>query len=398
MAINSIETATRFTGELDKLLVQKSAVGFLNDNAMHCNFCGAKTVKIPSIQLQGLGNYDKDSGFLRGNVTVSNTAYEMTQDRARSFQIDREDMDETGIANLAGEVLGEFVRTKVCPETDAYTLSKLAGVAFNRGHVIAESGSDNEYSAFLTLQSAVQEAAGFDEELVAFVDASFWASLKKSSEITKSIDVSDFAQGDVNLKVRSIDGVPIIPVSSARMKTAYTFASGNEGGFTPAENAKAIRILMLPKKAALLVKKSEQIRMFTPEQNLKADAYKFDYRVYYDAFVKTSYIDSVYAYVDAATINISSDVSATKTVTAGSISGSLSVTAAGSKDGSTLTYQWYYADDENKDNAVKISGATTSSLTIDTTLTSGVYYIFCKITADGYFTKDTRVCKLTVNA
>ena len=398
MSINSIETATRFTGELDKVLVQKSAVGFLTDNAFHANFVGAKTVKIPSIELQGLGNYDRDTGFLRGTVTISNNAYEMSQDRARSFQIDREDMDEAGVANLAGEVLGEFVRSKVCPETDAYTISKLAGVAFNKGHVTAADGSNNEYAAFMNLQSAVQEAVGYDEELVAFVDSTFWAALKQSTEVTRAIDIADFKQGDINFKVRSIDGVSVIPVSSARMKTAYTFAADEAGGFSPAENAKDIRILMMPKKAAILVKKSEKIRMFTPDQNLKADAYKFDYRVYYDAFVKTSYIDSIYAYVAAPTIIISDNVSSTKELTAGAISGSLSVTAAASDDTSVLAYQWYYADDSDKTNPTKITGATSSSWTIDTSLEADTYYVYCTVTAGGYFTKDSGVCTMTVSA
>lgn len=393
MAINSIETATRFTGELDKVLVQKSAVGFLSENAFHANFVGAKTVKIPSIELQGLGDYDRDSGFLQGTVTVSNTAYEMKQDRARSFQIDREDMDETGIANLAGEVLGEFVRTKVCPETDAYTISKLAGIAFNRGNVVSTDEAQSVYEAFINMQSSVQEAVGFDEELVAFVDSTYWAALKKSSEIAKTIDVSEFSQGDINLKVRSIDGIPIIPVSSARMKTAYDFAADNAGGFTPAENAKEIRMLMLPKKAAMLIKKSEKIRMFTPDQNLKADAYKFDYRVYYDVFVKTSYIDSVFAYVDAASVILLEEQSDIAALQEGS---TVAVSASASRDESKIEYQWYYAEDLNRTNAQKIVGATLDTLTVDSTLTSGTYYVYCVVTVDDYFTKESKVYTINI--
>ena len=387
MSINSIESATRFTGELDKVLVQKSAVGFLTDNAFHANFVGAKTVKIPSIELQGLGNYDRDSGFLQGTVTVSNTAYEMKQDRARSFQIDREDMDETGIANLAGEVLGEFVRTKVCPETDAYVLSKLAGVAFNRSHIISSDDAPNVYEAFINMQSAVQEAVGFDEELVAFVDSTYWAALKKSGEISKTIDVSEFKQGDINLKVRSIDGVPIIPVSSARMKSAYEFAANEVGGFTPAENAKDVRMIMLPKSAAMLIKKSEKIRMFTPEQNLKADAYKFDYRIYYDVFVKTSYIDSVYAYVDAASVTLANEDG----IMALQEGDSITVNATASRDGAALEYQWYCADDENGSNPQKIVGATGDTLSVDTAIAQGANYVYCVVTADGYFTVKSEI-------
>lgn len=392
MSINSIETATRFGGELDKVLVQKSSVGFLSDNAFHANFVGAKTVKIPSIDLQGLGDYDRDSGFLQGTVTVSNTAYEMSQDRARSFQIDREDMDEAGIANLAGEILGEFVRTKVCPETDAYVISKLAGVAFGRSHVISADDAQDAFAAFINMQSAVQEAVGYDEELVAFVDSKYWAELKKSNEIAKTIDVGEFKQGDINLKVRSIDGITIIPVSSARMKTAYNFAKKDAGGFVPAENAKEIRMLMLPKKAAMLIKKSEKVRMFTPEQNLKADAYKFDYRIYYDVFVKTSYIDSIFAYVDAASITIIDDNGGVMAVNGEDV---LSVSAVASREGAKVEYQWYCAEDENKTNAQKILGATSAEFDA-TSLSDDVHYIYCVVTVDDYFTKESNI--FAVNA
>ena len=56
----------------------------------------------------------------------------------------------------------------------------------------------------------------------------------------------------------------------------------------PTDDAKDIGMLILPKTAASLVKKSEKIRVFEPDTNQGADAYKFDYRVYYDTFVKKS--------------------------------------------------------------------------------------------------------------
>ena len=111
MSINSIENAARYSDELDVLFAQKSATGFFADNALATKFVGAKTVIIPDVDFQGLADYDRDTGFTRGAITVSNASYTMAMDRARSLQIDREDMDETGIANLAGKILGEYVRT-----------------------------------------------------------------------------------------------------------------------------------------------------------------------------------------------------------------------------------------------------------------------------------------------
>ena len=54
---------------------------------------------------------------------------------------------------------------------------------------------------------------------------------------------------------------------------------------------------MLPKRAASLVKKTEQVRTFDPAHNLQADAWKFDYRLYYDLFVRNSMQNSIVTYV-----------------------------------------------------------------------------------------------------
>ncbi len=293
MELNTLEFATKFAGELDKMIVQKSVTGFFADNLMRAKFVGAKTVIIPDIDFVGLADYDRDNGFSKGKMTVAHTSYTLTQDRARSLQIDREDMDETGIANLAGQIMGEYVRTKVIPEMDAYTLSKLAGIAVSKTNTKTLDLS-KVYAQFVELVNGVQAKAGFDAELVAFVNADVYAAFMNSTEIQKHITVSDFKQGEVNLKVKKINDVALIPVASDRMKTAYEDDTTN-GGLKPTSTAKNIGMLVLPKKAASLVKKSEKIRVFEPDTNQDADAYKFDYRVYYDTLVKKSNLDFIAA-------------------------------------------------------------------------------------------------------
>ena len=392
MSINSIENATRYSEELDRLFAQKSATGFFADNALAAKFVGAKTVIIPDIEFQGLADYDRDTGFSRGAITVSNSSYTMAMDRARSLQIDREDMDETGVAGLAGKILGEYVRTKVVPECDAYVISKLAGLAAARANLV-EGDVDAPLATLGELISRVRENVGYDEELVAFVDSVMYARLMNSSEISKMLNVSDFEQGDITLQVRSLDGVAIIPVVADRMKTAYDF-DNLTGGFAPQNNAKEVYMLVLPKAGAHLVKKTEQMRIFTPEQNIDADAYKFDYRIYYDVFVKKSGLDAVWGWISPS-INITAQpVSASKT--AGNITGSVSVTAAATPAGA-LTYQWYKAIDEGRNGAVKIAGATSNSMAIPTDLEAGIHYYFVKITVDGLASTYSDVAVITVS-
>lgn len=392
MAINSLENAEKYSSELDRMFAQKSATGFFADNALAAKFVGAKTVIIPDVDFQGLADYDRDTGFTKGAITVSNTSYTMAMDRARSLQIDREDMSETGVANLAGKILGEYVRTKVVPECDAYVISKLAGLAMTRANVI-DGDTDKPYKALCDLINNVQSTVGYDEELVAFVDSYMYAELQNSSEISRMMTVSDFKQGDINLKVKSINGVAVIPVVAERMKTAYTFNSANDGGFTPAANSRDIYMLVCPKSGAHLVKKTEKMRIFTPEQNIDADAYKFDYRIYYDVFVNKSGLDAVWAWVSPE-ITISAQP-ANKSATAGSITATLSVTAACT--GKTLSYQWYQCDANGK-SAVKVGGANSATFTVPKDLTAGIYYYFVRVSVNGIAGVDSDIAKVTVSA
>ncbi len=306
--INSLEFQSKLTGELDKALVQEAQTSFFADNALRSKFVGARTVLIPDVDMQGLGNYDRDDGFVTGALTVSSESYTMAMDRGRSFQLDREDNDETGIANLAGQVMGEFVRTRVVPELDAYVLSKLATLATTKSQTVTGTVASQIYKMITEAINKVQAVAGYSEPLVCFVDSTVWGALMNTTEVTRQINVGEFKKGSVNTKVKYLNDVPIIPVSDDRMKTAYTFYDGvtddsgssgadqTVGGFVPATSAKKIGILVLPRRAASLVKKSERIRTFTPEQNQKADAYLFQYRIYYDLFVKKSLTRTVYTY------------------------------------------------------------------------------------------------------
>lgn len=391
MSINSIETAVAYTGELDKMFAQKSATGFFADNNLTAKFVGGKTVMIPDVDFQGLADYDRDTGFSRGAIRVSNTSYTMQMDRARSLQIDREDMDESGIASLAGKILGEYVRTKVIPECDAYVLSKLAGLAKSRNNVV-EADLNKPFATLTKLIQNVQSVVGYDEELVAFVDSIMYAKLQNSEEFSKFIVANDFKQGDINLKVNSLNGVAIIPVVNERMKTAYNFVSNEAGGFAPTENAKDILMLVCPKKGAHLIKKTENMRIFTPEQNLDADAYKFDYRIYYDVFVKKSGLDAVWAALPPEIVILAEY--GQDDIPGGITSAKISVVV---KDADTMnyTYQWYKCD-ENGENAVLVDGATEAMCDIPPFETGEKHYYYVIITLDGAFHKRSNVLLVNV--
>lgn len=306
MAINTIATASKYTDVLDKMVVQKSETGFFTDNVFGAKFVGAKTVVMPDVSFIGLADYDRDNGFSKAGITVAQTSFDLTKDRGRKLQIDREDMDETGVANLAGQILGEYVRTMVVPEMDAYVLSKLAGIASTRSHKTVYA-QDTGFAQLNTAINNVYSRAGYDTKLIAFVDSTMYSLLMNTNEIARQLVIGDFKKGEINTRVRYLNDVAIIPVSDERMRDSYTFEAGTAassgsaatGGFKPASSAGYVRALVVPKKGAHLVKKTEQMRIFTPEQNIDADAYTFNYRIHYDVFVKKSGLDMIESIVTA---------------------------------------------------------------------------------------------------
>ena len=172
MGINTLEYAAVFMEGLDQQLVENSTTGWMEDNAGQIQYNGGAEVKIPKMQLSGLGNYDRDGGFAKGAVTVTYETMEMTQDRGRTFQLDAMDVDETNFAAMAGNVMGEFQRTKVIPEIDAYRYSKIAEMAEENGKLTEYTPEKGGILEKLVEDiTAVRDQAGDCAELVVAMNA-----------------------------------------------------------------------------------------------------------------------------------------------------------------------------------------------------------------------------------
>jgi len=98
----------------------------------------------------------------------------------------------------------------------------------------------------------------------------------------------------------------------------------------------------------------------------------------------------------APVITITTQPTASTTVTEGEITGSLTV-AATVTQGATLSYQWFSNTANNNTGGAAISGATSASYTIPATLTAGAYYYFCEVKATGANSVRSNVATVTVS-
>lgn len=306
--MNNIETASIIQTELDKAAVEQATSGWMEVNEKLVKYNGGNEVKIPSLSMDGLADYDRKAGFTEGSIDFKYQTKTMSMDRGRSFSFDENEVDETNFALTAATVMGEFQRIMVIPEIDAYRYSKIASSCIAKKRVSGGYIAD-EASVLQKLYydiAAVQEVVGQNTPLVITISTMVHAMLTMSEKLSKRLDITDFKQGDIALKVRSLDGMhPLIPVGSDRMKTEYLFRDGKTvgqeaGGFEPTEGSKNINWIIAPRNAPIAVSKTDKMRIFDPETNQKARAWAMDYRRFHDLWITDNKIAQCFANVQEA--------------------------------------------------------------------------------------------------
>ena len=292
MATNSIETVDIFQKVLDEQMVRELTSIRMERNASMIKYDGGKTVKIPSITMDGLGDYSTSTGFPEGDVTLSYESHTLEYDRGRGFSLDALEVDESGFMATAGNVMGQFQRTKVVPEIDAARYSRIWGKA--NTDLRTEAYTPDAATILTKISDAIedmQDVVGGTEALTIYIGLAAYKALKASTGIDKRFDVTDFTRGDVKLKVKTLDEIPLISVPSVRFKTVYTFG---DDGFAVTAVSMAMNFMLVADRALLAINKLEKTRVFDPTTNQDADAWKMQYRRHHDLLIPNNKLEGVF--------------------------------------------------------------------------------------------------------
>lgn len=301
---NNIALAESYLPILDEVYKVSSKTAILDTANERVRFIGADTVNLYTMSLDGLGDYSRNAGFATGSVTGGWEPFKLTQDRGRSFMVDVMDNDET-MGMAFGTLAGEFIRTQVTPEIDAYRFAKYAGTSG------ISSGTPADVTVGTTdVPALIQEAETTmgDDEVpeegrILFISETAYAALK--DKITRYVQNGERG---IETAVDFYDGMRVIKVPKGRFNTAITLNDGIsagevEGGFTiPASTSYPINFMIIHPSAVVQIAKHVVPRIFSPQVNQSADAWKFDYRIYHDAFVENNKVAGIYLH-RAATAN-----------------------------------------------------------------------------------------------
>ena len=268
---NNIALAKVYTNLLDEVYQQSALTAVLESDAtLARQGANANEIVIPKLSMDGLADYNRNSGYVNGDVELTWETAKFNYERGRAFTVD--DMDNEETQNIAfGRLAGEFIRTKVVPELDAFrfaTYASTTGAGTATGTLA--TGVD-VINALRTATSAMDEAEVPMEDRHLFITPTL-LGLVQDMDTTKSREVlSRFAS--------------ITPVPQTRFYSAIELLDGKtggeeKGGFKKAELGVELNFEIIHKPATLQFTKHAVPKIIAPAQNPDADAWKYGYRNY----------------------------------------------------------------------------------------------------------------------
>lgn len=268
---NSIALGSTYVPVLDEVYKLASLTSDL-DGSPELVRAGANANEliIPKMSMDGLADYSRNGGYVGGDVTMVNETVACNFDRGRMFSVDNMDnMETAGIA--FGRLAGEFIRTKVAPELDAFRFACYAGTT-DISKVAAGATLSTGADVIAALRAAITQ---MDEDEVPYEDRYLYITptlkgLVDDLDTTKSKEVMKRF-------------VKVTEVPQTRFYTAIGQRDGKTegetaGGYVKADAGKDINFMVIHKAAVIQFPKHIAPKIVTPEMNQDADAYKFGYR------------------------------------------------------------------------------------------------------------------------
>lgn len=269
---NNIVLAKAYTNLLDEVYKAASVTNDLTSDATLVRAgANANEILYPQIDVSGLGDYDRNSGYTDGNVSVVWKTATFNYDRGTKIAVDAMDDQETfGIA--FGQASSELIRTKVAPEADAFTFATLAGVAGISKATPATYADATEFLAAL-----IEAKNKMDEDEVPEENRILYAILTLINGImaldtTKSREVLNTFQA-------------IKKVPQSRFYTAIDLLDGKSTGEEAGHYKRAaagldINFMIVHKPCIMKWDKHVVSSIIAPDANPDSDSYIVKYRKY----------------------------------------------------------------------------------------------------------------------
>lgn len=283
---NSLEFAKKFLPVLDDIYKSLSVTQGM-DAGKKVDFTGTNEVNVLKTSTTGLGDYSRTNGYPKGDITANWETLKLTEERGKELSIDR--MDNEEMANVFGIITGQFMRDWVVPEVDAFRFAKYASA----------SGITKATPAILTKDTIIAEIDEANRQLnadeVPIAGRILYINSDLQPILNNAFARSWGSQSSVSTMLTNYNGIPIKYVPPTRFYSEIMLNDGSEAwGYKKSENGKNINFMLIYPEAILQVVKLTLPKVFTPDENQDKDMWKFQFRMYHDAFVYENKAKGIY--------------------------------------------------------------------------------------------------------
>ena len=283
---NSIEYAKRFVPVIDRIYKNGSYTSGL-DSKTELDFTGVNEVKILKISTTGLGDYSRENGYPKGDITVSWETIKLEEERGKELSIDRMDNEET-LGMAFGEVTSQFIKNFVNPELDAYRFAKYASTS-------GVTVKDETLTKDTIIEALDNAILAMDNAEVPAENRVLYMSTNLRPIFAQAVSRSYGGDKAISNVVDSYNGIQIIYVVPTRFYTGITLNSGeSEFGYAKAEGAKDLNFMLVHTPDIMQAVKFAMPKVFTPDENQDKDMWKFQLRIYHDAYIYENKTAGVY--------------------------------------------------------------------------------------------------------
>ncbi|WP_317853800.1 hypothetical protein [Chakrabartyella piscis] len=296
---NNITLAKNYTDLLDEVYQNASVTADLTSDASLMKAgANAKEILYPQVDVDGLGDYDRSSGYTDSSVSVVWKTAEFNYDRGAKISVDAMDNQETfDIAfGMAG---GELQRTKVAPEADAFVFATIAGT---EGISVAEPATYEGGAAFLS--ALLVATSQMDEDEVPEENRLLYAT---PTLVNSVMALETTESREVLAKFTTTKKVP-----QSRFYTAIDLLDGKSTGeeaghYKKAEDGLDINFMIIHKPAIIKFDKHTASAVIAPDSNPNADGYISKYRKYGIVDVYKNKVAGIYLSHKAAVVEEADD-------------------------------------------------------------------------------------------
>lgn len=269
---NTIALAKNYTNLLDEVYKSASVTADLTgDSSLTKAGTNVNEICYPQISVNGLGDYDRNSGYTDNSVNLIWKTTTFNYDRGTKISVDAMDNQES--FNIAfGRAGSELIRTKVAPEADAFTFATLAGIeGISIGAAATFSAAEDFLSALIEAKNQMDEDEVPDENRILYATPTLMNGLLSLDTYKSKEILNSFA-----MKKK---------VPQNRFYTAIDLLDGKSpgeeiGGYKKSDTGKDINFMIIHKPAIIKFDKHIANDIIPPANNPNSDSYILKYRKY----------------------------------------------------------------------------------------------------------------------